>query len=87
MPFLLFLTPFFFLFILRNTVSRTTFAPRTEAKMMVESTDFAISNIAQNANLVATSVSDNGGYFWPIFGILSIAGLILYLSPPLADVE
>jgi hypothetical protein len=55
--------------------------------MMIESTDFAVSNIAQNANLVATSVNDNGGYFWPIFGILSIAGLILYLSPPLADVE
>lgn len=55
--------------------------------MMVEPTEFAISSVAQNANLVASDVGDFGGYLFPVFGILSLAALILYLSPPLADPE
>ena len=55
--------------------------------MMVEGSDFAVSNVASNANLIASNVSDFGGYLFPVFGILSLAALILYLSPPLADPE
>lgn len=78
-----------------NTRSTTTAAPRafkaqaptSPAKMMVEGSDFAVSNVASNANLIATNVSDFGGYLFPVFGIIALAGLILYLSPPLADPE
>eukprot|EP00979_Chaetoceros_neogracilis_P017097 scaffold10176_cov264-Chaetoceros_neogracile.AAC.4 len=69
-------------------VSRNTFQARTEApKMTIEGTDMAVSNVAQNANLVAANVQDFGGYLFPVFGLLALAGLILYLSPPLADPE
>mmetsp|Transcript_3808 Transcript_3808/g.5729 ORF Transcript_3808/g.5729 Transcript_3808/m.5729 type:complete len:95 (-) Transcript_3808:204-488(-) len=69
-------------------VSRSTFQARTEApKMMVEGSDLAIADIAQNANLLAADVQDFGGYLFPVFGLLSLGALILFLSPPLADVE
>ena len=55
--------------------------------MMVEGSDVAVSSVASNANLIATNVSDFGGYLFPVFGIIALAGLILYLSPPLADPE
>jgi hypothetical protein len=55
--------------------------------MTIEGTDMAVSNVAQNANLVAANVQDFGGYLFPVFGLLALAGLILYLSPPLADPE
>jgi len=61
--------------------------PTTPAKMMVEGSDVAVSNVASNANLIATNVSDFGGYLFPVFGIIALCGLILYLSPPLADPE
>mmetsp|Transcript_10522 Transcript_10522/g.12649 ORF Transcript_10522/g.12649 Transcript_10522/m.12649 type:complete len:97 (+) Transcript_10522:408-698(+) len=54
-------------------------------KMMIEGADVAISNVAANANLIATSVGDNGGYFFPIAGIGALAAFILFLAPPLAD--
>ena len=63
------------------------FKPTTPAQMMVEGSDVAVSNVASNANLIASNVSDFGGYLFPVFGILSLAALILYLSPPLADPE
>ena len=63
------------------------FKPTTPAKMMVEGSDIAVSNVVSNANLIASNVSDFGGYLFPVFGILSLAGLILFLSPPLADPE
>ncbi len=55
--------------------------------MMMEGSDFAVSNVAQNANLVASNVQDFGGYLFPVFGLLSLGALILFLSPPLADPE
>lgn len=55
--------------------------------MMLEGSDFAVSNVAENANLLASNVQDFGGYLFPVFGLLSLAGLILFLSPPLADPE
>jgi len=71
-------------------VSRKTFV-RTEAptapKMMVEGADVAVSNFAENANVIASNVSDFGGYLFPVFGIAALAGLILFLAPPLGDVE
>lgn len=51
----------------------------------LEATDVAVSNIAANVNLIAASVDDNGGFFFPIVGLGAIAALILFLSPPLAD--
>ena len=63
------------------------FKPTTPAQMMVEGSDVAVSNVAANANLIASNVSDFGGYLFPVFGIISLAALILYLSPPLADPE
>ena len=68
-------------------VSRASFAAPEAPKMMMEGSDIAVSNVAQNANLVASNVQDFGGYLFPVFGILALAGLILFLSPPLADVE
>jgi len=55
--------------------------------MMTEGSSLVTSDIAQNANLVASNVQDFGGYLFPVFGILSLAALILFLAPPLADVE
>lgn len=66
-------------------VATPAFARATAPKMMVEGADVAISNIAANANLVASSSSDFGGYLFPIAGILSLGAIILYLAPPLAD--
>ena len=40
---------------------------------------------ANAANLIATSSGDNGGAFFPVAGIVSLAALILYLAPPLAE--
>eukprot|EP00594_Rhizosolenia_setigera_P002829 CAMPEP_0178939436 /NCGR_PEP_ID=MMETSP0789-20121207/210_1 /TAXON_ID=3005 /ORGANISM="Rhizosolenia setigera, Strain CCMP 1694" /LENGTH=85 /DNA_ID=CAMNT_0020618279 /DNA_START=278 /DNA_END=535 /DNA_ORIENTATION=+ len=71
--------------------NRVALAPRTAApqapKMLLNGADVALesSNFAANANTVATSVNDFGGYLFPVFGIIALAGLILYLAPPLAD--
>ena len=47
-----------------------------------------LTEIAQSTtNLIATSSDDFGGAFFPILGIGAIAAFILFLSPPLADVE
>jgi hypothetical protein len=69
-----------------ETVASPAYASATSAKMMpVEVVDVAVSNVAQNANLIATSAGDFGGYFYPVAGIGILAAFILYLSPPLAD--
>lgn len=47
--------------------------------------DFSISQVAQNANLIASNADDFGGYFYPVAGLGLLAVLILYLSPPLAS--
>lgn len=43
------------------------------------------SEIATTSNMVASNVSDFGGYLFPVFGIIALAGLILFLAPPLVD--
>jgi hypothetical protein len=53
-------------------------------KMVPEMTE-VVSQVASNPNLVATSVSDFGGYGWPVVGIGCLAALILFLAPPLVD--
>jgi len=45
-----------------------------------------VSTFADNSNLIASTVSDFGGYLFPVFGLLSLAALILFLAPPLKDV-
>jgi hypothetical protein len=72
---------------LRTTVVTTpAFARVTAPKMIpLEGVDVAVSNIAANANMIAASVDDNGGFFFPIVGLTAVAALILFLSPPLAD--
>jgi hypothetical protein len=44
-----------------------------------------ISSVAQNANLIATSVNEFGGYAYPIAGLGFLAFIILYFSPPLSE--
>ena len=53
--------------------------------MMENMADFSASNVATTSNMVASSVSDFGGYLFPVFGIGLLAALILYLAPPLVD--
>lgn len=72
-------------FLLGTTVATPAFARQTAPKMMIEGTDIALSNVAANANLVASAVTDFGGYLFPVFGIASLAALILFLAPPLVD--
>jgi hypothetical protein len=43
------------------------------------------SSVAASSNLIAESVNDFGGYLFPVFGLLGLAGLILFLAPPLVD--
>ena len=45
----------------------------------------AVSSFAENANVIASSVDDFGGFFYPIAGLALLATLILYLSPPLSE--
>lgn len=40
---------------------------------------------ASTANLIATSSGENGGFFFPVAGIVSLAALILFLAPPLKE--
>jgi hypothetical protein len=53
--------------------------------MMVDGSVFE--SAASTANLIATNSGDNGGAFFPVIGIVSLAALILYLAPPLVDAE
>lgn len=52
--------------------------------MIPEATEI-VSNVASNSNLIASSVSDFGGYTIPVLGIGALAALILFLAPPLVD--
>lgn len=63
--------------------ARTTASPKM--MMPVEGADVAMSNVAANANVIASAAGDFGGYLFPIVGIMGLSALILYLSPPLAD--
>ncbi len=72
--------PFFTLSTAFNRAS-TVEAP----KMMIDGSVFE--SAASTANLVATNSGDNGGAFFPVVGIVSLAALILFLAPPLVDSE
>jgi hypothetical protein len=68
------------------TVASPAFTRSTQAKMIpVEMIDASVSQIAANANLIATSVNDNGGYLFPVVGLGLLGATILFLSPPLAS--
>jgi hypothetical protein len=54
-------------------------------KMMIDGSIFE--SAASTANLIATNSAENGGAFFPVAGIVSLAALILYLAPPLVDKE
>lgn len=43
------------------------------------------SEVATSTNMVASSVGDFGGYFFPVIGLGALAALILFLAPPLVD--
>jgi hypothetical protein len=43
------------------------------------------SSVAASSNVLASSVTDFGGYLFPVFGIAALAALILFLAPPLVD--
>ena len=51
----------------------------------LELIDVSVSQVAANANLIATSAGDNGGYLFPIVGLGLLGATILFLSPPLAS--
>ena len=44
-----------------------------------------VESAVQTANIIATSSGDNGGLFFPVAGLGSIAALILFLAPPLKE--
>jgi hypothetical protein len=52
---------------------------------MMENTITEFSNQVASSQMIASSVADFGGFFFPVFGIGALAGLILFLAPPLAD--
>eukprot|EP00542_Grammatophora_oceanica_P016877 CAMPEP_0194040670 /NCGR_PEP_ID=MMETSP0009_2-20130614/12632_1 /TAXON_ID=210454 /ORGANISM="Grammatophora oceanica, Strain CCMP 410" /LENGTH=92 /DNA_ID=CAMNT_0038683881 /DNA_START=66 /DNA_END=344 /DNA_ORIENTATION=+ len=68
-----------------RALSQPAFARAQAPKMTLIEADVAVSSIANNANLIASSVTDFGGYLFPVFGLLSLGGIILFLAPPLAD--
>ena len=51
--------------------------------MMIDGS--VLESAASTANLIATSSDANGGAFFPVAGIVSLAALILFLAPPLVD--
>jgi hypothetical protein len=53
--------------------------------MMDNMADFSASSVAASTNMVASNVADFGGYLFPVFGLLALGGLILFLAPPLVD--
>ena len=44
-----------------------------------------VESAVNTANIVATSSGDNGGLFFPVAGLASVAALILFLAPPLKE--
>ena len=44
-----------------------------------------VESAVNTANIVATNSGDNGGLFFPVAGLASIAALILFLAPPLKE--
>ena len=56
-----------------------------KVNMIENVADFSVSNVAATSNMVASNVSDFGGYLFPVFGIMALSALILFLAPPLVD--
>ena len=54
-----------------------------KVNMIENMADF--SEVATSTNMVASSVGDFGGYFFPVVGLGALAALILFLAPPLVD--
>lgn len=54
-----------------------------KVNMIENMADF--SEIATSTNMVASTVGDFGGYFFPVVGLGALAALILFLAPPLVD--
>lgn len=52
---------------------------------MMQNTITEFSNHVATTQMIASNNGDFGGYFFPLLGIGSLAGLILFLAPPLAD--
>ena len=76
----LLINPFLFLL----TVGPTFVAREAPKVNMIENmADF--SSVATSSNMVASSVGDFGGYFFPVIGLGALAALILFLAPPLVD--
>mmetsp|Transcript_13961 Transcript_13961/g.14144 ORF Transcript_13961/g.14144 Transcript_13961/m.14144 type:complete len:100 (-) Transcript_13961:257-556(-) len=63
------------------TSSETSAPQMVPEQFAVEVTNFA----TQNSALIATSSDDFGGLLFPVFGLLGLGALILFLAPPLAD--
>ena len=55
----------------------------TVPNMMIDGS--VMESAVNTANTIATSSADNGGAFFPVAGIVSLAALILYLAPPLKE--
>ncbi|KAL7439182.1 hypothetical protein ACHAXH_009069 [Discostella pseudostelligera] len=85
----------FFLFALLVAAASAFVAPANKAVAMSGRTAPVVPNMvidgsvmesaASTANLIATSAGENGGFFFPVAGIVSLAGLILFLAPPLKE--
>jgi len=65
-----------------NVTAMTT---RVAPQQMIIDGSIIESTVTQATNLIATSGGDNGGFFFPVAGIGSLAALILFLAPPLKE--
>jgi hypothetical protein len=54
-----------------------------KVNMIENMADFSAA--AASTNMIASTVGDFGGYFFPIAGLGALAALILFLAPPLVD--
>jgi hypothetical protein len=53
--------------------------------MMENVADFSSSSVAASSNMVASNINDFGGLLFPVFGLLLLGAIILFLAPPFAD--
>jgi hypothetical protein len=69
------------------TVSSPAFVGRDAPKvnMMDPMADFSASSVAASSNMIASNTNDFGGLLFPVFGLLFLGAIILYLAPPFAD--